>query len=120
MDEHRGPEIHERIRARIDAAGYKHVAFARRMGVSKDWLSDRMTGRVKILAEELPEFAEALNVHPCAFFEERARSAGDPPYGQDLREQIAADVLDLARALSPARAAVLRRVLQGLDEAGVE
>jgi transcriptional regulator with XRE-family HTH domain len=112
--------VRERIRALIKEKGTTQAAVARRLDEPEYWVSDRLTGRVNLLAEELPRFAQALNVHPCTFFDEAPLGHTGVDYGQDLREQIAADVLDLARALSPARAAVVRRVLQGLDEAGVE
>jgi transcriptional regulator with XRE-family HTH domain len=112
--------VGERLRILRKRAGLTQVELGSRLGVTGATISGYETGDHHFIADELPRFAEALNVHPCDFFEERARSAVDPPYGQDIREQIAADVLDLARALSPARVAVVRRVLQGLDEAGVE
>lgn len=59
--------IHERIRGLIRSRGLKDVAVAQRVGEDKDWISNRLTGKVQLLAEELPLFAKALDVDPCVF-----------------------------------------------------
>jgi hypothetical protein len=82
---------------------------------------------MQIKADELPRFAKALNVHPCAFFEEAPRAQSSefeptnliPPLGVQF-ERWSQGHADFLAGLSPARAAVVQRVLQGLDEAGVE
>jgi transcriptional regulator with XRE-family HTH domain len=61
-------EIRERIRAAIYQQGTTQAAIARALDEPEYWVSDRLTGRVKLLADELPRFAQALGCSPCDFF----------------------------------------------------
>jgi transcriptional regulator with XRE-family HTH domain len=70
--------VHDRVRQIIENQGLKRGAVARRLGVSKWWLSARLTGRTQLVADDLPRLAMVLGVSPCAFFEESAS------VGQDL------------------------------------
>jgi len=54
---------------------------SRRLGEKDDhWVSDRMTNKAQIKADELPRIAEALGKSPCAFFEEVKPAVADRLY----------------------------------------
>jgi transcriptional regulator with XRE-family HTH domain len=119
--------VRERIRAVIKEKRTTQAAVARALSEPEYWVSDRLTGRVNLLAEELPAFAVALSVNVCDFFEDAPREQPTdfepsrliPPLGRQLQGIADERALSLGQ-LSPARLAIVQRVLQGLDEAGVE
>ncbi len=58
---------------------------SRRLGEKDDhWVSDRITKKTAIKADELPRIAAALGVSPCAFFEERPATAPERVYAAVL------------------------------------
>lgn len=64
--------VSDRIRAVIEERGLRQAAIASRLGEPEYWLSNRLTGRTAIKADELPRLAEALDVHPCDLLDVRA------------------------------------------------
>lgn len=61
--------VRDRIRAVIEERGLKQAAVAVRLDEPEYWLSNRLTGRTVIKADELPKIAEALDVHPCVLLD---------------------------------------------------
>lgn len=58
--------VRERIAEVIQQSGLKQKAIADRLGEPEYWLSNRLTGRTVIRADELIPIAEAIGVDPCA------------------------------------------------------
>jgi HTH-type transcriptional regulator/antitoxin HigA len=51
----------------IDAQGISHAAFARKLGVSRQMVTDILSGRRSITVENLRRFADFFNVSPTVF-----------------------------------------------------
>jgi len=117
----------ERLAELIAKSGLSQTEVARRMGESKNWVNNRLTGYVEIKADEIPRFAAALGVSPCAFFEEvqpqpatvRLDSESIERIGEAMARQrvelapesIERIAVELAHAVAPATAeAVVRRL----------
>lgn len=85
-----GMLVRERIRQIIREKGLKQSAVSERLGEPEYWLSNRLTERTDIKADELPRIAQALGVTPCAFFEELAEAqpsrAAESPERYGARE----------------------------------
>lgn len=63
-------KVRERLEALIRERGISQVRLARLMGEGENWVNNRIRGVTPIKADEIPRFAAALGVSPCAFFEE--------------------------------------------------
>ncbi|MSQ23485.1 MAG: XRE family transcriptional regulator [Chloroflexi bacterium] len=81
--------VRERLKELVERSGLKQAEIARRIGVDRNWVNQRITGAVKVIpADDLPLLALAIGCHPCDFFEDRPQA----------RETSIADVV--ARELS--------------------
>ncbi len=52
------------IRKAIDARGLKHVAVARRAGISQQAMSDMLTGRKVVKAADIATISRATGISP--------------------------------------------------------
>src|SRR5512135_1432104 len=112
----------ELIRERIGPRRGAQAELSRRLGERDEhWLSDRVTGKSAIKADELPRLARALGVPVSAFFEETS-----PDHEASLRSQKDAFLADLGFDVTPLEretivefvGALIRYRKRLLDEAG--
>jgi transcriptional regulator with XRE-family HTH domain len=66
--------VRDRIAKLIDERGLKQNAVAKLAGYPDYWLSNRLTGRTVIQADEIPAIAAALGVSVVALFEDESES----------------------------------------------
>lgn len=118
---------HGRLLRLMDLTGVNQAEIARRIGETEDWVSRRVRWKTPPGADEIERFAKVLRVPACAFVDDavlaQVLAEGTTTtiaYGDDIRNRMGSHVLELVSLLSPTRAAVVRNVLRGLDEAGVE
>ncbi|MBI2317694.1 MAG: helix-turn-helix transcriptional regulator [Chloroflexi bacterium] len=85
---------------------------ARRLGEHRNWVIDRLTGRVQIKADEVPRFAKVLGVAPSAFFEpaDGRINRGTPPEVPDLRPEVVIQALLERLVPRPERELITRLV----------
>lgn len=85
--------VNQVLRDLIEERGWSASELARRLGEHRNWVIDRVTGRVQIKADELPRFAAVLGVPPSTFFQPVRR----PEAGSGLLRTVpqADDLLDL-------------------------
>ncbi|MEW6048812.1 MAG: helix-turn-helix transcriptional regulator [Bacillota bacterium] len=98
----------EKLAQLIDAKGWSDAELARRLGEKRHWVTDRVTGRTAIKADEIPRIAAALGVSPCAFFEEvkpapqvvRLETESAQEIGDAVAQRIVAEVAGLRLELT--------------------
>jgi len=62
-------EVYKKVRAYIEANGYKQIAVAKRAGISKVTFNAMMNGKRIMYADDLRAICLALNVSPEVFIE---------------------------------------------------
>lgn len=62
-------EVYKKVRAYIEANGYKQIAVAKRAGISKVTFNAMMNGKRTMYADDLRAICLALNVSPEVFIE---------------------------------------------------
>ena len=62
-------EVYKKVRAYIEANGYKQIAVVKRAGISKVTFNAMMNGKRIMYADDLRAICLALNVSPEVFIE---------------------------------------------------
>ena len=62
-------KVYEKVRAYIEENGYKQIAIAEKIGISKATFNAIMNGKRTLYADDLRAICLALNVNPEVFIE---------------------------------------------------
>ena len=111
----------EQLARLIRQGGMSQVELARRLGVTRNWVSNRVTGEVKIRADEIPLLAEALGVSPADFFADAwppasAHGESATPYADAFISEMSRDLPDAEQQYVQELLDLRRRFRQRIEE----
>ncbi|MEA2641786.1 MAG: hypothetical protein QOF51_3180 [Chloroflexota bacterium] len=119
-------ELRDRLRDLVAASGLSQAEIARRLGEEREWVNNRLRGKVQLAAEDLPRFAAILGVGPAIFFEERplivshvdeeVSTAGVPEPATGASEPGLTPIEHLTRELAAWSEADRERILALVDQ----
>jgi transcriptional regulator with XRE-family HTH domain len=103
--------VGERLRVLRQGARLSQAELGRRLGIAGPTISNYETGYSRLVADELPKFAQVLGCSPCDFFEQPS-AEWEPGEGDEMGREL----IEVMQGLSPKRARLLLGMWKLLDE----